>query len=149
MMKQSLRIFLTLAALVILSASAAQAQSTGEQTARIPFAFSVGDKSFPAGEYRVSRVNPQSDRAALYIRSGDGRTGRIVMTTPVQADQTPESAKLVFNRYGDAYYLSQVWSPADGTVLELRQSRAERTLAKNLGGERPERQTVALASHRR
>ena len=149
MKKNSLSIFLMSAVLVILSVSYASAQSANEQTANIPFAFNVGDKTFPAGEYTVRRVNPQSDRTALAIRSADASASKIVLTTPVQSSKVRESAKLVFNRYGDQYYLSQVLSPAENGGLEIPQSRAERRLAKGLGGAKPERQTVALTAHRR
>lgn len=67
---------------------------------------------------------------------------------PVQVDRPQEKAKLVFTRYDDQYFLSQVWSPADNTGLELPKSRSERTLARNAENA-PQRMTVALNSRRR
>lgn len=149
MKKQSLRIFLMFGLLAILAPLSAHAQSNNAQTANIPFSFNVGEKTFPAGEYSVTRLNPQSDKAALAIKSTDGRLSKVVLTNPVQAAKAQEAAKLIFSRYGDQYFLSQVWTPADNTGLELPRSRAERTLARNKGQDAPERTVVALNSHRR
>jgi hypothetical protein len=146
--KQSLRIFLMLSVLSILAAVSVHAQSSNQQTANIPFSFNVDGKTFPAGLYNVTRLNPQSDKAALAIKSADGSMSKVVLAMPVQAGRPQESAKLVFSRYGDQYFLSQVWTPADNTGLELPKSRAEKTLARNLK-DAPERMTVALNLHRR
>jgi hypothetical protein len=149
MKKHSLRIFLMFGFLVIVSASSTYAQSVNEQRADIPFSFIVGSKTFPAGEYRVTRLNLQSDKAALAIKSADGRLSKIVLTIPVQAAETSEKAKLIFNRYGDQYFLAQVWTPADNTGLELLKSRSERTLARHAGENRTERAVIALNARRR
>src|SRR5688572_31884837 len=65
----------------------AQAQTASSQTirARIPFTFTVGDKSLPAGFYTVRILNPTSDRKALQIRSDDGRTSAIIQTLGVNS----------------------------------------------------------------
>lgn len=153
MKKQSLRIVVILSFLMILVVSSAQAQSGREMTAKIPFSFSVGNKSFPAGEYRVTRLNTASDKAALAIKSADGRMSKIVLTMPVRASEPRESAQLVFTRYEDQYFLSQIWTPADQTGLELPVSRSEAALLArntNAGEHAPaERTTVALNVRRR
>jgi hypothetical protein len=149
MRKQSFRIFLMLGLFAILAPLSAQAQTSNEQTAKIPFSFTVGSKSFPAGEYRVSRLNPQSSQAALAIRSTDGRTGTITLTTDIQGAGVTDKAKLVFNRYGDQYYLAQVWMRVADSGLELPVSRSERELARNAGERAPEQTTIALSAHRR
>jgi hypothetical protein len=149
MKKQSLRIFLMFGLLAILAVSSIHAQSSREMTANIGFSFTIGDKTFPAGEYSVTRLNPANDKAALVIKSADGRTSKIVLTVPVQASRTQESARLIFNRYGEQYFLSQVWTPADNTGLELSRSRAERSLARNAVHVAPERTTIALNSRRK
>jgi hypothetical protein len=148
MKKQSLKIFLMFSVLFILAAMSVHAQSGNQQTANIPFSFNVDGKTFPAGLYSVTRLNPQSDKAALAIKSADGSMSQVVLTMPVQAGKPQESAKLVFSRYGEQYFLSQVWTPANNTGLELPKSRAEKTLARNAQAA-PERTTVALNSHRR
>lgn len=151
MRKHSLRIFLMFSLFAILAASSAQAQSAArELTANIPFSFTIGDKTFAAGTYKIARLNQQSDATALVIKSTDGRAGRIVLTIPIQANQAQEKARLVFNRYGDQYFLAQVWTQADNTGLELRRSRSEGTLlARAPIGQAPEQIAITLGARRR
>jgi hypothetical protein len=147
MKKQSLSIAVLFSFLAILVVSSVEAQTGREMAASIPFTFVVGNKTFPAGEYSVTRLNPSSDKAAMAIRSTDGRMVKIVLATPVQAGKAQESARLVFTRYEDKYFLSQIWTPADQTGLELRKSRSERTLlARNRAGERA---IIALSTRHR
>lgn len=149
MKKQSLRIFLMFGLFAILAPLSAHAQSGRAQTANIPFSFTVADKTFPAGDYSVTRLNPQSDKAALSIKSADGRMSTVVLTNPVQASKVRETAKLIFSRYGDQYFLSQVWTAADNMGLELPRSRSERLIVRNRVEHTPERTTVALNSSRK
>jgi hypothetical protein len=128
-------------------AISAQAQTTNRpQTASIPFDFNVGNKSFPPGEYRVERLNPQSDAVALAFKSTDGKMSVTILTRGVQAHGMEGGARLVFNRYGDRYFLSQVWRPSDSTGMELPESHAERHVRRELGAKRPEHATVAFAA---
>ena len=66
-MKRQAYIVMAMFVLVGSMAVAAQAQSSGhtQLIANIPFAFSVGNKTLPAGEYTVVQVNPASDHAVL------------------------------------------------------------------------------------
>jgi hypothetical protein len=147
--KESLRIFLMFGFLAILAVSSAHAQSRDEQTASIPFAFTVGDRTFSAGQYSVTRLNPQSSIPVLAIKSADKRLSKITLAAPVRADKERERAVLVFNKYGDQYFLAQVWMPAEDTGLELPKSRSERTLARKVGEPAPERKAIALDARRR
>lgn len=149
MKKQVLRSFLIFGVLAIFAVSPSQAQTGSGQTADIPFEFSVGDRTFPAGHYSVSRLNPQSDKAVLAIKSRDGRMSKIVLTTPIEGARAPETAKLVFSRYDDQYFLTEVWAPADSTGRGLQKSRSERTLARHAGDKTVERVTIALKTRGR
>lgn len=149
MKKQSLRIFLMFGLLSLLAMASAHAQTNTEQRAHISFSFTVGNRTFPAGDYRVLRLNPVSDQAALAIKSMDGRWSVITLTRPIEAARPQEKAKLIFSRYGDQYFLSQVWTPAESRGLELPPARAEKALARNALKREPEQVMVALSSHRR
>jgi hypothetical protein len=45
-------------------------------------------------------------------------------------NDTPTKARLVFNKYGDTYFLSQVWSSGYAQGSALYQSKTERELAR-------------------
>jgi hypothetical protein len=150
MRKAYLRIFLPFGLFAILAAAApARAQSVREQMAIIPFTFNVGDKSFPAGVYRVRQLNSATDRVALEVKSANGRRGKITLTSFVHSGKATEQARLVFTRYGEQYFLTEVWTPALDAGLALPTSRSERTLARKAGERTPERATVALGARPR
>ena len=67
--------------LIMLAVSAhAQTSSVQRMTATIPFEFSVGKTTLPAGKYTITVLNPTSDRKPLQIRSVNGRSSAIVLT---------------------------------------------------------------------
>ncbi|MGH9850826.1 MAG: hypothetical protein ACREBD_13395 [Blastocatellia bacterium] len=128
MKKQALKIFSRLSLAVALAAVAVYANPASGLKANIPFDFSVGDKTLPAGVYTVV---PQTTSSVLRIRCEDGRTGVLVQTHGLQARREQDQTKLVFHRYGDQYFLSQVWTAGDSNVREIQKSRTERELVKN------------------
>jgi hypothetical protein len=115
---------------IIILASAltigAQAQTSSAQRviATIPFSFTVGNKTLPAGKYTITVVNPSSDRRILQIRSMNGRSSAMVMTTGVIAD-VAENSKLVFDRYDDHYVFAKAQLAGDSTILAAPRSKHE------------------------
>ena len=61
----------------------AQCLSRTQSSAKIPFQFSAGQKSLPAGEYTVECLNPE--HGMLTIRSADRKAGVILSMIPVAA----------------------------------------------------------------
>jgi len=101
-----------------------------------PFDFTVGNKNFASGEYRVAAVAPQ----VLAIRSLDGRSTQVVIAQASQAKDKQSNAVLTFNRYGDRYFLSRLSDPNHG--WELPKSRVEKELIAKRASPAP----VTLAS---
>src|SRR5256885_14174729 len=138
----------TMIAMIVLVGSmavAAQAQTSGHTKliANIPFQFKVGNKTLPAGEYTVAQVNPASDHAVLQLRSKDGRAGAMVQMGSV-IGKAQESAKLIFNRYGNQYFFAQAWVDGDNTGLQAPKTRAERNADRELAGMKATSEAVAL-----
>ena len=100
-----------LGGLVLLGASSASAQSGESLRATIPFEFKVGAVTLPAGQYDVS-YRSTDVQSVLSIRSQDGRHSALVLTEPIDAKTPSQGARLVFDRDGDAYKLSEVFAPA-------------------------------------
>ncbi len=50
---------------VVTVTAEAQVSGSKQMSARIPFAFNVGSKTLPAGEYTVKVLNPNSDRSGV------------------------------------------------------------------------------------
>jgi hypothetical protein len=95
--------------------------------ADIPFNFVVGDTQLPSGEYHVKKLQ----QGVVQLQGKATRSSAIVMTTGVQAGKTSDVGKLVFNRYGDNYFLSAIWEASSITGRQLRKSRLEREVAVN------------------
>jgi hypothetical protein len=94
--------------------------------ADIPFDFNVGKKRLPKGEYIIESLG---DAGTLTIRNA--RKGKSVVFNTIRSKPTDgNKAKLVFNRYGDQYFLARVWDQSSETILKLSKSSTEKRLAK-------------------
>ena len=121
-----------LAVITIIAVSAsAKAQSLDNRlTANIPFDFSVADKKLPAGKYWVSRARQGNGDQIVQIESADGQASISRLTIPVITLNPMNKGSLVFHRYGDEYFLSEIWPAGGQTGRELPKSRTERELAR-------------------
>ncbi len=143
--------FAALAFFTLLAATSVYAQSeiiVGKID--IPFSFTIKDERLPAGEYIVKRAT-QHSADVLMVRGADGGSGQMFMTQPAKSSVRMDQGKLVFHRYGDQYFLHQVWTPGDETVHELHKSRQERAVEREMAvaPSAVQRETVALVLHRR
>jgi hypothetical protein len=127
MYKHAYQVLIALTLFAGLMVSATQAQSIMLK-ADIPFDFVVGDKRLPSGEYHVKSL----DQVTMQIQSKDARSTAIVLTTGMQAAKISDVGKLIFNRYGDQYFLSKIWAPSSDSGRELPKSRLEREVAQRL-----------------
>ena len=94
----------------------------------VPFDFVAAQATMPAGEYRVSQNEPAQGMVRLI--SSKGSSAAICLTQGIQSNRPSNTAKLIFNRYGNHYFLSQVWSQGTDRGQVLRPSKAEREIAK-------------------
>jgi hypothetical protein len=128
--------------LVLLTFTSALAQSDRQTIIHIPFNFTVGEKMFTAGEYVIA-PNRRDSTTVWVIRHKDGSGATFVLTRPVYSLDTQEKTKLVFHRYEDLYFLSEVWTAGSGTGREIQISDREKTLDKVLASKRQE--TILIA----
>ena len=127
--------FITAALLVmaiIVAGVSAHAQSLQYRlTADIPFEFSVSDQKLPAGKYWISRANQANGDAVLQIRSTDGNQTATRFSIPISTFNPKDEGELIFHRYGDQYFLSEIWPAGGGTGRALIKSHQERELQRN------------------
>ena len=147
MRKQTYTIIAVIMLVALGALSTAKAQNNGKPQliANIPFAFSVGDKTMPAGEYIVQCVNTDSPTKVLQVRSKNGDHSAMVRTNSV-IGKIEDSARLVFYHYGDQYFFAQAWLPADNTGMQAPRSRTEK--ARELSREKRTTEVV-MATVRR
>jgi hypothetical protein len=115
-------------AVALLAVTAGYAQT--KLIADIPFEFAVGQKVLPAGEYTV---NPSAVPGTLLISGQNAGVFSVTIPSSTNSGTVPGS-KLVFNRYGNTYFLSQVWNAGIQRGYRLPKSKAEREMARNAAG---------------
>ena len=120
-------LLIVMVAMMVDQPAQAQALTYGLR-ANIPFAFSVGNTQLPAGKYSVSRVLPNGGDGLIEINSLAGKASAFRTTIPVTTGKPRNKATLVFHRYGDQYFLFQVWAAGVSTGLTFPPSRSEREL---------------------
>lgn len=110
---------------LLLAVGSAYAQSS-RMVADIPFDFVVGNKAFPAGEYTIGSVGVNGE--TLVLRNTDRhQADKSMFFTPnhCSSAQPQSDSKLVFNMYGNHYYLSQIWTEGYDQGRELPKSSRE------------------------
>ena len=106
-----------------LAVTGVQAQAPSKVEVNIPFEFSAGKTTLQPGVYSIKRMSGNY----LTLRSADGKSA-VILNAPLNLTSIdPESVeRLVFNKYGDQYYLSQIWLTADtGRELIARKKTAK------------------------
>lgn len=101
--RRAASVFVLALAAVWALAPAAEAQFTHAVRVKVPFAFNAGETSLPAGTYTIRALAP----SRLVLRRDTGEA-KIVSTTSLSVRRGNGSTRLVFNRYGDTYFLSRV-----------------------------------------
>jgi hypothetical protein len=146
MRKQILKaatMFVGIIALAFVSALAASAQNQRSIVVNIPYEFTVTGKTLPAGEYILSRGST-ADKSGLIVQRKDGDANAIVLTMSIQSRENQGESRLVFNRYGEHYFLSQVWTSGDSEGRELFKTNQERSLEVELAKNNAKPEMVTL-----
>ena len=112
-------------AVILLATASAYA---GQQIrAVIPFSFHVGGSLFPSGQYTAD-MNVVAG-GVIALRSADGKSHVMAFSSGVQSSEGSTPAKLIFHRYGNEYFLYQIWDGSSDLGREFQQSRREKELA--------------------
>jgi hypothetical protein len=126
---------LTMLTLVVGLALAAAVVSANPQLtshgviADIPFDFIVADQTLPAGKYTVRAATADGD--GLRISNLKGKASVMRLSNPVAENSEKRKARMVFHRYGQQYFLAEIWS-GDGSGRQLNSCKRERHLRNEL-----------------
>jgi hypothetical protein len=121
---------LSLFALTIF-AGKARAQIIGDLDADIAFQFHAGNTKLPAGKYRI-HVLDNSDLTVMEIVSADGSTSALFQVQESDANSAPAKSELIFNKYGNQYFLAKLFDEDNPSGSELIESRYEKQLRKTV-----------------
>ena len=129
MKKQTFRVFTILSFFSTLAVAQVFPPTPGDLKVTIPFEFSTGNKTMPAGKYIVHKT----EAAGVLQICEDGINCATIATTDVGPGETSVQPQLVFHRYEDENFLCQVWLSSENgrRVLASRQeSETTRSGAK-------------------
>ena len=133
---------LTKIGMLVLISIAALAASAEAQTlenglrANIPFDFTVAGKKFAAGHYSITRATLTDGDLVLQVRGLDEQATVFPITSRIESLTSRDKSVLIFHRYGDEYFLAQVWAAGATTGRAFIKSPRERQLQR-------EKQSVA------
>jgi hypothetical protein len=127
---QRLLSFLVLSvfALTILAGKAC-AQIVGDLEVDIPFQFHAGNAKLPAGKYRI-HVLDDSDLSVMEISSADGSASALFQVQTSDGNSAAAKSELVFNKYGDRYFLTRLIDEGDTSSSKVIESRYEKQISK-------------------
>ena len=87
--------------------------------ATVPFDFTVGNTLLPAGSYTIAA----EDTGVIKIRNTDGRIVLLSTTTP--DGKEAKTGELVFNKYGDQYFLHEILCTSADMNMAVPASKQE------------------------
>ena len=127
--------------MLLSSLMAAQSLSSSDVVAQVPFDFMVNNKIIPAGECIVQAVD--LDARVVTIRNVAAKKSLLARSSHEEANKSADLTVLVFNRYGNRYFLSEIRLEGSAETYKLSESRVETELrAQNA----PASQKTLLAS---
>lgn len=124
MKTQVLRIAVVVTGLLMVSSALAQSKP-GDVLVNVPFSFIVNNHQMPAGRYVVT---PATYGVLRIFDTENSRNQLFTGVHSVQSSKT-QTPKLVFHRYGDSYFLSEVWNGQSNIGKQLPPSKAEKEIA--------------------
>ena len=128
-MKEKFFSFVMLSGLFLaLLAISVVARTPEEITVAVPFDFTIGQTTLPAGTYTIDRTSANTTEV-FSISDADHQVKAVFSTHTVETDGLSAMMRLEFRQYGDRYFLGQIWSGGN-SGHELSPSKLERELAK-------------------
>jgi hypothetical protein len=109
----------------------ADAQIVGDIEANIPFQFHAGNTKFPAGEYRI-HVMDNTDLSVMEISSMDGTVSALFQVRDAEANSDPAKTELIFNRYGDRYFLAKLFDVGNTAGSQVVESGYEKKISQTV-----------------
>jgi hypothetical protein len=95
---------------------------SNEVRSKVPFAFTIGDTSLPAGTYRISM---QSDHMIMIRNQGHPSASAFSVVDHL-SKKSQNGGELVFQKYGRQYFLSKILCNSAQMNLAIPASKGEK-----------------------
>jgi hypothetical protein len=107
----------------------AHAQIIGDLEVNIPFQFHAGNSTLPPGKYFI-RMLDDSNLTVMEISSADGSTSALFYVQAEEANSSPAKSELIFNKYGDHYFLAKLFDEGNPSGSQVPESRYEKKISQ-------------------
>jgi hypothetical protein len=144
-LRHLLALSIALLSVVAMYPRKANAQIIGGLQANIPFQFHAGAANLPAGRYRIHMLD-DSNLTLMEISSVDGTRSALIQVQDSEANATPTKSELIFNKYGDQYFLAEMFDEGDASGSKVIESNLEKKVSQ--GSETAQEHVPAGASVR-
>jgi hypothetical protein len=121
--------FIALVFALMLYPAKVHAQIIGKLAVSIPFQFHAGNAKLPPGNYIIHMLD-DSDLKVMEITSADGSTSALFEVQDAEANSTPAKSELIFNKYGNRYFLSKVFDEGNPSGSAVAKSRYEKKVSE-------------------
>ena len=126
---QLLSMFVALVFVLTMHSTKAQAQIVGNLEVDIPFQFHAGNTKLPPGKYTIHLLE-NTDLTVMEITSVDNSTSALFEVGRAQANSAPAKSELIFNKYGNRYFLAKVFDEGNPTGSQVLESRYEKRISE-------------------
>jgi hypothetical protein len=120
--------------LLALCAIPSMAQITNQVTFDAPSAFYAGNAKMPAGSYRVTQPDDNSD--LLLIEDTNGSHSAFVEYEIVSLSTPHVQSDVTFNKYGNVDFLNAIWVQGRNSEMQILPSKVEQIAAKAAAAEK-------------
>ena len=124
-----LSLFIALVFAVTIYPTKAHAQIIGDLEVNIPFQFHAGNAKLPAGKYVIHMLD-DSNLTVMEISSADGSTSALFEVHDAEANSAPAKSELIFNKYGNRYFLAKLFDEGNPSGSQVLESRYEKRISQ-------------------
>ena len=139
MQKQILKAATILSLVVALTitstAAPAAPDSSSSIRVNVPFDFTADHSILPAGKYTIQSAGVNFN-GVIRITSDDNKATVFLLTHSAQSILSRDETVVIFHRYGDQYFLFQVWAIGDTIGSEIPKSSLERQAGGGIDNEK-------------
>jgi hypothetical protein len=125
-MKKNLAVMAAVMLGFLMTTVSATAQYSGRMYVSVPFSFVVENQQFQPGSYVIEKIA----NGRLRIHTDDGQVSASFLALPAEGRKTAERAQFIFHRYGQSYFLANIWTPGQNIGWEVMEGKVEQEAAK-------------------
>jgi hypothetical protein len=110
--------------------ASARAQDSPRVNFSIPFAFQMGSTQMPAGAYDM-HVRLSHTLVQLQDQGSGKQAVGVLLGSALEGGKIQRTGRLIFHRYGNRYFLREVWDADSGQGVGSAPSREEMKILRH------------------